>query len=469
MTPSTAASSLLIVDDEPNIRSSLSRSLEMEGYRCVAAEDVASAHAMLDVETIDLVLLDVKLPDGNGLDVLRWISAKRPGLPVVMMSGHGTVEMALDAVRSGAHDFVEKPLSVEKLLVTIGNALRFAGQGSELARLRAQLDGASELLGSSGVMGQLRERIALAAPSQGRVLITGESGTGKELIARAVHRGSTRAKGPFVKVNCAAIPVELIESELFGHEKGAFTGAHQARKGRFELAHTGTLFLDEIGDMRLDVQAKVLRALQEGEVERVGGGRTIRVDVRVVAATNKDLEAAIQDGSFREDLYYRLQVVPIAAPPLRQRKGDIAELAGEFLGRACADNGLPAKTMTPDALAALVQHDWPGNVRELRNACERLAILTPGAVIDALEVRRLLGDPRTVGTGGSYRAGVELRVLMSEAERDLILAALDDHRWHVTRTAGALGLERSHLYKKMRALGIRRQGEPADPADDEGP
>ncbi len=446
---------VLIVDDEKNIQTSLSRSLSIEGYRTETAGTVAAAVEALRGQAVDLVMLDVKLPDGNGLDVLQEMKVARADLPVIVMSGHGTIDMALEAIRRGAHDFIEKPLSTEKILITVANALKFAGQRRELQTLKARVESQWELLGDSPAMQRLKETIALAAPSKGRVLVTGESGTGKELIARAIHDRSKRADGPFIKLNCAAIPSELIESELFGHERGAFTGAHQARKGKFELAHGGTLFLDEVGDMRLDVQAKLLRALQEGEVERVGGSRPIQVDVRVVAATNKDLEAAIAEGEFREDLYYRLNVVPIQAPPLRARKEDLPQLVRAFVARVCQDNDVRPKDVTDAALAALAEHDWPGNVRELRNACERLVILTPGATIDGPQVRALLGEAKSLG-GGLYRSGVAMKDLVADAEREIIVAALDAHDGHVTATAAALGLERSHLYKKMRALGINR-------------
>ena len=450
------ATTILIVDDEKNIRTTLSRSLGVEGYACLTAATVAEAMQTLADESVDLALLDVKLPDGDGLEVLGWLQRDRPELPVVVMSGHGTVDMALDAIRRGAHDFIEKPLSRDKVLVTITNALRFAGQSRELETLRRQVGGRHELLGQSSAMNILRETIGLAAPTNGRVLVTGESGTGKELVARAVHTQSRRRGGPFIKLNCAAIPSELIESELFGHERGAFTGAHQARKGKFELAHSGTLFLDEIGDMRLDVQAKLLRALQEGEIERVGGARPIRVDVRVVAATNKDLRAMIGDGAFREDLFYRLHVVPIEVPPLRSRRSDVPELARAFVAHACADNGMRPKPLTADAVEALSEYPWPGNVRELRNACERLVILSPGEVIDAARVRAQLGAA-TAPAADLYRPGASLRELVTDAERAIVLAALDAHDHHMTRTAEALGLERSHLYKKLRALGISRE------------
>ncbi len=454
------ASEILIVDDEKNIRRSLARSLSVEGYGTATAATLAEARERLADTRPDLVLLDVQLPDGNGLDLLEEVKGAHRELPVVMMSGHGTIEMAIQATRLGAHDFIEKPLSTDRLLITLDRALAFAGQRREIASLRARVQRESELLGSSPAMQRLRETIALAAPSKGRCLITGESGTGKELVARAIHTGSKRAAGPFIKLNCAAIPTELIESELFGHERGAFTGASQTRKGKFELADGGTLFLDEIGDLRLDVQAKLLRALQEGEVERVGGSRTIRVDCRIIAATNKDLPAAIEAGEFREDLFYRLNVIPLEVPPLRARKADIPELAQAFVARVAADNDMRPPVLTRDALDELARHDWPGNVRELRNACERLVILTPGGHIDARRVRTLFGPARTVGAA-RFRPGATMRELVAEAERSIILSALEAHAGHVTQTAAALGLERSHLYKKMRALGIQRGGERA--------
>ncbi len=449
------SATVLVVDDEKNIRITLMRSLELEGYRCETAEDSRSAIDAFERQAHDIALLDVQLPDGSGLDVLTHMKRMRPEVPVIVMSGHGTIEMALEAIRKGAHDFVEKPLSIDKILITIGHALELAGQKRELQTLRHKATYESELIGASAAMRELRELIALAAPSRGRVLITGESGTGKELIARAIHFQSTRGAKSFVKVNCAAIPGELIESELFGHERGAFTGAHQARKGKFELAHGGTLFLDEIGDMRLEVQAKLLRALQEGEIERVGGSRPINVDVRVVAATNKDLVAAIAAGEFREDLYYRLNVVPIRAPALRSHKEDVPELVRALIARVSEENGVKPKPVEPEAMQILQRHDWPGNVRELRNACERLAILTPGHTIGVDAVKRLFGVEGKAKEQALYRPGVAMKDLVFEAERDIIKQALEHHSGHVTQTAAALGLERSHLYKKMRALGIR--------------
>jgi len=447
---------LLIVDDEKNIRTTLSRSLSLEGYRCSTAATIAEARQAIADDAPDLVMLDVKLPDGNGLDLLVQLKETHQSLPIIMMSGHGTIDMALEAIRRGAHDFIEKPLSTERILITLSNALRFEGQRRELHTLRKRLtnDDAS-LLGTSSVMQRLRDLISRAAPSKGRVLIIGESGTGKELIARAIHTHSKRSDGPFIKLNCAAIPTELIESELFGHERGAFTGAHQSRKGKFELAHGGTLFLDEIGDMRMDVQAKLLRALQEGEIERVGGSRTIKVDVRVVAATNKDLQAAIAEGEFREDLFYRLNVLPVFAPPLRTHKQDLPELVRAFVKRVAEENDMRPLAVSDEAHAALAEHDWPGNVRELRNACERLVILSPGPEIGARDVRQLLG-PATSSSGGLFQPDVPMKELVAAAERSIIMGALDHNDGHVTATAASLGLERSHLYKKMKALGIQR-------------
>lgn len=447
---------VLIVDDQKNIRTTLSRSLSIEGYHCEAVESVATAREAIGTTPYDLVMLDVQLPDGSGLDVLAEIKAIRPDVPVLVMSGHGTVDMALEAIRGGAHDFIEKPLSIEKILITIGHALSFAGQRRELQTLRAKVKADHQLLGESPSMVRLRDTIALAAPSKGRVLVTGESGTGKELIAHAIHQQSNRADKPFIKLNCAAIPSELIESELFGHERGAFTGAHHARKGKFELAHGGTLFLDEIGDMRLDVQAKLLRALQEGEIERVGGSKTVKVDVRVVAATNKDLAEAIDEGAFREDLYYRLNVIPVHAPPLREKKADLPELVHAFVQRIARENDMRDKRVEPAAIALMQKHSWPGNVRELRNACERLVILTPGPLIGEAAVRRLLGEGRAVSPG-LYRPGMSMKDLVADAERNIIMAALTAHDGHVTQTAAALQLERSHLYKKMRTLEIQRE------------
>ena len=446
---------ILVVDDEKNILTSLSRMLRLESFGVVVAGSAEIALSKLEHEPVDLVLLDVLMPGGmDGLEALRRLRRERPELPVVMMSGHASVDTAMRAVKDGAQDFVEKPLSSEKLLVTIENALKLSSLTRENQSLKASLSQGHRLVGTSPRMRAVLDRVARAAPTMGSVLITGESGTGKELVARAIHENSKRASGPFVRLNCAAIPAELIESELFGHEKGSFTGAHAQKKGKFELAHRGTLFLDEIGDMRLEAQAKLLRVLQEGELERVGGTGVIRVDVRIVTATHKDLPAEIAEGRFREDLYYRINVVPIVVPPLREHREDVPDLVEHFLGVVCEQNGRKRMRLEPRALERLAAHPFPGNVRELRNVVERLVILTPGDAIRDEDVALALpgGLPRQ-GTG--YQRGEALRDMLAVAERALIEAALADHGGHVTRTAEALGIERSHLYKKMKQLGIR--------------
>ncbi len=470
-----AGPSILVVDDERNILSSLSRMLELEDFAVLLAGGGEEGLRKVAEHTPDLVLLDVKMPDKDGLEVLRAIKDSHPDLPVVLMSGHGDIETAIRAIRLGAHDFIEKPLASDKILITIRNALQLGHLTSENRALRAEMHERYRLVGRSAALQRLRDTIARAAPSVGAVLVRGESGTGKELVARAIHEGSRRATKPFIKLNCAAIPHDLIESELFGHERGAFTGAHQRKKGKFELADGGTLFLDEIGDMRTEVQAKLLRVLQEGEFERVGGQQVQVVDVRIVAATNKDLEAEIVAGRFREDLYYRINVIPIWVPPLRGHPEDIPELLEHFLKLACRNNDRRPKLLTAAAREQLCSYPYPGNVRELRNTCERLVILTPGDVIEAEHVRTLVplsgvpggalpappgappvGAAPARANGAGYRPGVPLRDLVAEAERDFILAALQTHDGHMTHTAADLGLERSHLYKKMRALGIDR-------------
>ena len=447
---------LLIVDDEPNILTSLRRALELEGYRALVAGSGALCLEKAAREGPDLILLDVMMPQMDGLAVLEQIKKDQPDLPVVMMSGNATIESAVQATKLGACDFVEKPLSTEKLLITIENALKLARLRRENAELRQQAGGHFEMIGSSPSMQQIFSTIEKTAPTQGRVLIQGPNGTGKELVARAVHSNSRRAAEPFVKVNCAAIPQELIESELFGHEKGAFTGATQMRRGKFELAHGGTLFLDEIGDMSLSAQAKVLRALQENEIERVGGQGPISVDVRVLAATNKVLAAEIEAGRFREDLYYRLNVVPITMPPLREHKEDIPALTEHFLMLACRANDMKLKTIEQGAVSLLMQPVWPGNVRELKNVTERLVILSGGDVITAADVELCLPAVKKV-PGASLQAGASLKEMMATAEREVIIAALLENEGHVARTAAELQVERSHLYKKMRALGIENK------------
>ncbi|KAB2898936.1 MAG: sigma-54-dependent Fis family transcriptional regulator [Kofleriaceae bacterium] len=455
-------STILVIDDEPNILSTVKRALEVEGYSVETAGNGATGLAKLAEHDIDLVLLDVMMPGEGGLDVLPKIRAAHADVMVVMMSGNATVETAVQATKLGAHDFIEKPVTGEKLELTVKNALEFGRLSRENARLRARAQAEHSIVGRSPIMKAIYDKIAKTAPTSGRVLVTGENGTGKELVARALHDQSKRAKGPFVKVNCAAIPSELIESELFGHEKGSFTGATKDRRGKFEQADGGTLFLDEIGDMNPSAQAKVLRALQEGELERVGSTETIKVDVRVIAATNKDLAAEIAAGRFREDLFYRLNVVPIEMPPLRARKDDIPALIEHFLAIACARDDRRVKRMTPGAVTLMMQHDWPGNVRELKNVVERMVILTgDNDQLGEADVRDAL--PRVQPVKGSYEAGTPFKDLVAAAERDIILAALDAHDHHVSNTAKDLQLERSHLYKKMRALGIDHRAGTEEP------
>jgi len=456
-----ARSTILVIDDEPNILTTVRRSLELEGYAVEVAGNGAAGLAKLVEHDIDLVLLDVMMPGETGIEVLPKLRAAKPETVVIMMSGNATIETAVQATKGGAHDFIEKPLYGDKLLITVQNALQFARLRDENQRLRGRAQADFAMVGKGAAMRAIFDKVAKTAPSSGRVLITGENGTGKELVARAIHEHSKRADGPFVKLNCAAIPSELIESELFGHEKGAFTGATQQRRGKFELADGGTLFLDEVGDMNPSAQAKVLRVLQENELERVGGGETIKVDVRVVAATNKDLQAEIAAGRFREDLYYRLAVVPIELPPLRARREDIPALVEHFLEQVCADNDRRAKKVASPAMTLLMQHDWPGNVRELKNVVERLAILTGDAeVIAESDVAEAL--PRVKAVKAEYARGTPFRDLVAAAEREIIVAALEANDHHVSNTARELQLERSHLYKKMRALGIDHR------ADEEG-
>jgi DNA-binding NtrC family response regulator len=448
---------VLIVDDEPNILTSLKRALELEGYRAAVAGAGAFGLEKAKDDPPDLVLLDVAMPELDGLEVLRRLKQELPDLPVVMMSGHGSIETAVRATKLGAFDFVEKPLSTDKLLITIENALKLSRLHRENAELRQRADGDFEMIGRSAAMRQIFETLRKAAPSDASVLISGSNGTGKELVARALHQHSKRAAGPFVKTNCAAIPQELIESELFGHERGAFTGATQLRRGKFEQAHGGTLFLDEIGDMSLGAQAKVLRALEEREIERVGGSGAIAVDVRVVAATNKELGEEIEAARFREDLYHRLLVVPIAVPPLRERREDIPALVEHFLRQACAANDRRLKGIAQGAIGLLMQYDWPGNVRELKNLVARLVILSSGELVSEEEVRACL--PAVKPVQSAYRRGISLRELVATAEREIILRALEANAGQVSKTAGELQVERSHLYKKMRALGIDPRSE----------
>ena len=464
---------ILVVDDEPNILRTVKNALRVEGYEVDTVNTGTAALERITTRPFDLVLLDVQLPEMNGLDVLQRARAQGVETPVIMMSGHGTIETAVQATRLGARDFLEKPLSTDKLLLTITNALEVTRLRTQIQELKEAVGPANALVGESTTLRSLRDRVRLAASASAPVLITGERGTGKELVARAIHEGSKRAQNAMEKLNCAAVPHDLIESELFGHEAGAFTGAVRARRGKFERANGSTLFLDEVGDMPVPMQAKLLRVLQEGEIERVGGSQTIKIDVRIVAATNRDLVADVNAGRFRADLYDRLNVVPLHVPPLRARRDDIAVLVGAFLPAACKANDRAAKGLTPAALNLLTRHSFPGNVRELKNLVERLVILTPAEVIDEDDVRAALpagssaGGAIASGRDGYYTPGVALRDMLDAAERDIIVRALDHHKGNATHAARDLGLERSHFYKKMRSLGIRRPGAQDATDDDE--
>jgi DNA-binding NtrC family response regulator len=447
--------SVLIVDDEKNILVTLSRALKLEGFDVDVAGSGGLALEKYKLKSYDAVLLDVQLPDLDGLEVLRRIKADREDVPVIVMSGHGTIDTAVSATRMGAHDFLEKPIGSERLIVSLTGAIARGRLEQENRELKERAGATDALLGDSEVMAQLRSQIVLAANANAPVLITGERGTGKELVARAIHLSSPRKAGPLEKLNCAAVPKELVESELFGHEAGAFTGASRQRKGKFERAHQGTLFLDEVGDTPVAMQAKLLRVLQEGEIERVGGSELLAVDVRVVAATNKDLVQAMRAGEMREDLYDRLNVLPLRVPPLRERKSDIPALARRFVELSARRNDRPEKQLSDGALSRLVAYDYPGNVRELANLVERLVILTPSQEISEREARALLPTAGEPQAGVPFSPERSLRDMMDDAERAIIRRALDHHQGNVTATADALGLERSHLYKKMKGLGLR--------------
>jgi len=464
--------SILVVDDEAGVRASLQGILGDEGY---AVDSVGSGEACLsalEARRYDLLLLDVWLPGIDGLETLSRVRTLDPEVPVVIISGHGSIETAVKAVRMGAQDFVEKPLSLEKTLLAVKNALRQRHLEAENRALKEQVEHRFVMVGESPAIRELRAQIAQAAPSNGRVLIYGENGTGKELVARNIHHLSLRSSGPFVEVNCAAIPEELIESELFGHTRGAFTGALTARKGKFELADGGTLFLDEVGDMTLKTQAKVLRVLQEQRIEPVGGAASITVDVRVIAATNKRLEEEIRKGAFREDLYFRLNVIPFEVPPLRERRPDIPLLARHFITQLSSEHGKRPKELSPEALDLLASQPWPGNVRELRNIIERLVIMSPGERVEAAHLPApLLG----LSHSAEERAPLAFQAL---GEFPSLAAAREDFEkryiWkrhqecggNMSRTAEALQVERSNLYRKMKAYGLisARKGEPVEPS-----
>ena len=452
---------VLVVDDESDIRSSLRMILEYEGYEFSEASSGEEALKRLDTERPDVVLLDIKMPRMDGLEILARVKQSDPALPIVVISGHGTIATAVEATRLGAFDFMEKPLERDRVLLVVRNALESGRLEKENRALKLTFEERFKMIGDSAAMKAVSGQIALAAPTKASVLVTGESGTGKELVARAIHRNSPRAGKAFVKVNCAAIPEELIESELFGHERGSFTGALRNQPGKFLQADGGTIFLDEVADMSLRAQSKVLRALQDGEIEPVGAAKSFVVDVRVIAATNKRLEDEIAHGRFREDLFFRLNVVPIRVPPLRERREDIAQLVAWFAESFCSENGLKAKVIAEDGIEALSRLPWRGNVRELRNAIERLVIMTPGGAVHAADIPAGLGlappgKPEAEGQpAGSGSA--TLQNFKDAAERAFIIAKLEEHDWNVAATAKAIDTPRSNLYKKLEAYGIRRE------------
>jgi len=455
----------MVVDDEKGIRDALKQVFEYEAIEvqtCASGQEAARVYPEFQPH---LVFLDVKMEGMDGLETLKKLRELDPQAQVVMISGHGTIQTAVEATQLGAYDFLEKPLDTDRILLTLRNALQHVVLVNENVRLKQEVRAQYEIVGSSKSIKQVIGLIEKVAPTPARVLITGENGTGKELVARAIHALSPRAAGPFVEVNCAAIPTELIESELFGHMKGSFTGAFADRAGKFELADGGTLFLDEIGDMSLSAQAKVLRALQEGVIARVGSGKTLPVDVRVIAATNKNLGMEIEEGQFREDLLYRLNVVPIHVPPLRERRSDTPQLVAHFAAELTKD-GLPSKAFEPAALERLTAHDWPGNIRELKNAVERLLILATGSTVTPSDVERLVGKgeggrgtvPSGRGDAGWMRAAT-FEEFKQAAERAFLMGKLQQHDWNVSETARSLQMPRSNLYKKIERYGLARRGD----------
>ncbi|MCK9459004.1 MAG: sigma-54 dependent transcriptional regulator [Proteobacteria bacterium] len=453
---------ILIVDDEKNIRRTLGLVLEGEGYEVQSFGTAEEGIAFLEAEAADLVILDIKLPGMSGVDALRKIRESKGAyheIPVIMISGHASLAEAVDAVKIGATDFFEKPLDRDGILIRVANCLKQRRLVREVEELRAAVGERHEMIGESTVMQELLAQIRKVAPTKSRVLITGESGTGKELIARALHQMSPRATTTFIKVNCAAIPAELIESELFGYEKGAFTGAHGRKAGQFELADGGTLFLDEIGDMSLSAQAKVLRVLQSGELTRVGGQRPITVDVRVLAATNRDLERAVASGAFRDDLFFRLNVVPLRAPALRERLTDVPLLLDAFIRRFCKENGYKDKRLDAEVVRRLAGYPWPGNVRELKNVAERLVIMSGEAITVADLPEAIAGTRPTPAVLKIEGLRPSLRDFREAAERQFVLETLEESDWNISRAAQILGIERTNLHKKIKIHGLRRRDE----------
>src|SRR5438874_1913494 len=457
-------SRILVVDDEAAIRDSLRMTLEYEGYEFVGAATGQEGLALVERESPDLVLLDVKMPGVDGLEGLDRLRAMNEALPVVVISGHGTISTAVEATKKGAFDFIEKPFASERVLVSLRNALDQGRLRDENRSLKRAVEVRHQMIGDSSGLKQVMAAVGRAAPTNATVLIQGESGVGKELVARTIHRNSLRARERFVQVNCAAIPEELIESELFGHEKGSFTGATEKQIGKFEQADRGTIFLDEVGDMSAKTQAKVLRVLQEGEVERIGSARTIKVDVRVIAATNKNLEEEIEKGHFREDLYFRLAVIPIYVPPLRERPEDIALLVKHFMDHISRESNMRPKRLAPAALEALQRYRWKGNIRELRNTVERLIIMTGGDSIDVADLPDSLRSPSAAGSaaakpggdGEPPRAGT-LREFKDMSERAYLVQKLRENGWNISKTAEVIDTPRSNLYKKLEQYQISQE------------
>ena len=452
----SAKANILIIDDDANTLASLARAFRLAGHEATVCDNAARALELARAERFDLILSDVVMPGRDGIALLEDFKAIGLASPVVMMSGQASIEMAVKATRLGASDFLEKPISSEKLLLTVENALRVRHLEEENRDLKRRL-GRHHIVWTSPAMKEVMAQVENVAASETRVCIRGETGTGKELIARTLHEKSGRRNGPFISLNCAAVPSELMETELFGHEKGSFTGAASRHTGKFEQAHHGTLFLDEIGDMPMTMQAKLLRVLEEGEIERVGGDKPFAVDVRVVVATHRNLEEQVRQGTFREDLYHRVFVFPIVLPPLRERREDIRVLAEHFVRQLEEQNSWRLRKLSPEAIAELERYAWPGNVRELRNVVERVLLLSPGDVVDAETVRRALPGAAVGGGTASAKIALEMGTLAQRVEafeRETLLAELKLHHHHMTNTAKALGLERSHLYKKCQQLGI---------------
>ena len=453
------ADSILIVDDEPSILTTLGGILMDEGYDIRTAENGLDAIRLVQSNPPLMMLLDIWMPEPDGIEILKKLKVLYPEIIIIMMSGHGSIETAVKAIKLGAYDYIEKPISLEKVVLMVKHALTEFRLRQENRTLKQLMEKKYEMVGASPAILQLQEQINMAGPSQSRVLISGENGTGKELVARAIHRQSPRRSGPFLELNCAAIPENLIESELFGYEKGGFTGAQQQKKGQFELASGGTLFLDEIGDMALATQSKVLRVLQEQEFYRVGGSERVKVDVRVIAASNKDLGEEIKKGAFREDLYYRLNVIPLQVPPLRERRDDIPLLLSHFVEEVSHEQGIKPKEIHREAVTILKQYAWPGNVRELKNIVERMMIMVPSPVIippDLPEfIRNGTSSPGSVAPSlGVPPVPASLKEARNHFEKGHILAKLNENNWNIVQTADALRIERTYLYRKMKFLGI---------------